>query len=250
MMAMAGDEGITNDDAALVFRRAAELDAQARPGAAPALTPAAIEQIAAEAGLSTASVRRAIAELRAGTLTAPPAAGRGALGPALVVVERMVAMPAADATAAVDHYLRRQLFAVQRHFGERKLWEPRTGVGPALSRSLDFNRRLVLTSVSLMTATVAAEPGSRSSCIRFEAALTGVRRGFRILTAGGMVLGAGTIAGAVVLTGDVTALASIPAGAAVAGGTYAAARSGYRSAAARIETALERFLDTLEHGLP
>lgn len=248
MMSMAGDEGITNDDAALVFRRAAELDAQARPGAAPALTPAAIEQIAAEAGLSTASVRRAMAELRAGTLTAPPAAGRGALGPATVVVERMVAMTAVEATAAVDRYLRRQLFAVQRHFGERKLWEPRTGVGPTLSRSLDFNRRLVLTSVSHISVAVAAEPGGRSTCVRFEASLTGVRRGFRALTAGGMVLGAGTVVAAVVLTGDATAVASVPAGAAVAGGTYAAARTGYRSAAGRIETALERFLDTLEHG--
>ena len=58
---------LTEDEVALVFRRAAELEAQA-PGERAHLDLATLEQIAVEAGLSPAAVRQAVDELRTGRL--------------------------------------------------------------------------------------------------------------------------------------------------------------------------------------
>ena len=244
------DDGLTTDEAALVFRRAAELDESSRSGPprGTGLTAADVEQVAREVGLSPQNVRRALAELKAGTLTRPVPVRRGALGPPAVVVTRMISLPSGTVDAAVDRFLRKQLFHVARHLGDRKLWTPRQGVGPSMARALDFSHRLVLTQASQITTVVAAEPGDEAVCVNIEAHLTNVRRGFRALAASGAVLGVGAAAGLVAATGDPTALVAVPAGAGLAGGTYAAARAGYRSAAGRLEAALERFLDTLEHG--
>src|SRR5437763_13338546 len=68
-------ERLDEDQIALVIRRASELDGQVLAGQA-GLDLVLLEQAAVEAGLSRQSVRRAVAELRAGTLALDPGPGR------------------------------------------------------------------------------------------------------------------------------------------------------------------------------
>src|SRR5262249_16119522 len=65
-------DGLTQDQVALVLRRAADLDRHlGQTAPEPTLDPAAVEQAAIEAGISRAAVRRALAELHSGLLEAP-----------------------------------------------------------------------------------------------------------------------------------------------------------------------------------
>src|SRR5947207_2461354 len=59
---------VSNDEAAAVFRRAAELDVRRQTGDTRSLDLAALEQAGVEAGLSRDSIRQALAEIKAGSV--------------------------------------------------------------------------------------------------------------------------------------------------------------------------------------
>jgi hypothetical protein len=67
-MSVSRDE-ISTDEAAAVFRRAAELDLRSSAAPGRALDLAALEQAGLEAGLSRDAIRQAVAEVKAGTLS-------------------------------------------------------------------------------------------------------------------------------------------------------------------------------------
>lgn len=233
-------EEVTSDQAAAVFRRAAELD---QNGAVPArsnLDLAALEQAGLEAGLSRESIRQALAEVKAGAV-APQPTGHAA-------ASRTVDMRADKVEHWVKDYMRQQGFRVVRDLGNRAVWAPDRSLATRVRRAMDFNKRMVLREVNQVTTTVVSIPGDeRRSHVRFELDLGAARWAWRVLpiTFGAMGIAGVAVVGALVAPGWELVVA--PGAVAITGGAYAGARAGFRSSVRRSLNGVELFLDRLEH---
>ena len=244
-------DGLTDEQTALVLRRAAELDCETRVEVV-GLDPATLEDVAVEAGLSRESVRRALAELRLGTLPAPPAgrrSSRSLFGPDTVTVHRGVAAPAPAVEALLREYLESQLFRVIRDIGGGSLWSPRDDLKASVQRTVDrtVQRRLVLGDVGRIQAAVTAERAEDRSVVHLEVNVREVRRASGRMVLAGSAVGAAAIGGSLLLAGlDPATVVALPVG---AGAAYAGHRLGtshYRLRVSEIETALQGALDGLD----
>jgi hypothetical protein len=207
---------------ALVLRRAAELDdAEGATAAATRYDPAAVEEAAAEVGLSPAAVRRAVAELRAGALPAEPeATGRRrarSAGSRRVCEQRLVDRPPGEALAAVDVFLRTQMFELRRRAGDRSLYRHRSDLVAGLRRRLDFAGAIKLEGLTMVDVVVT--PADDRTLVRVEAELAAGRS---TVVAGSAAAGAGTsvvtgVAGALLAEPGLV-IAALPLGVAVGGG--------------------------------
>jgi len=104
MRAVSVPERVTAEEAAVVFKRAAELEAAGVRGEGTGeLDARALEDIGREVGLSPASVRVAVSELRNGLLDPAPAVTWGTVSSG-----RAVGGSSADVVAALDDEARRQ----------------------------------------------------------------------------------------------------------------------------------------------
>jgi hypothetical protein len=242
---------LDEDQIALVLRRATELDGQS-PAGQPGLDLVVLEEAAVEAGLSRESVRRAVAELRAGALAPEgPVDGRGrGLGPAVVTVSRCVRGP----VSAVDDILRRFLgqerFQLRRDFGASSTWTRREDMRSRVRVSLDKSlyRRMLLRDADQVEIAVAEEPGDRGMVmVRLAVDVKSLRRGHRLAVGRG--LGVGTAVGGLglALFGMPEALVVVPAAAASGGGLgHLIGSSRYRTTVEDLRTSLEGFLDGVE----
>lgn len=235
------------DAAREIIRRASELDGV--PGLeAHGVDRAALAAAADEVGISSAALRRAMAEHDAGSL-APVTDRGGLLGPARAQAARVVDVSLASAQSRVDHWLKSQLLERYARNGDEVEWRPRDDLGAKVRRKVDakINRRVRLGQVDAVFATVV-DAGDDRSLVRLVVDLDNTRRGLRtgvvaIPTASGPVLGAAAAA----VTGEIFFLiGGVPAGLAlgalgVVGGRRTLA--GERIEAAR---AVDRFLDDLE----
>ncbi len=210
---------LTRDEVARVLHRAAELEAAADgQDGADRYDAAAVEQAAEEVGLSPAAVRQAVAELRVGALPAEPVTKRGrgspAVGSRLVTQQRLVERSPKAVHAAVDRFLRSQMFELRRRGGDRSVFRPRSDLVASLRRGLDFAGAIKLDGIR--TVSLVASPADERTLVRVEAELTSSR-------ANVMAGAAGTGAGVTLLMGIGGALAAepglviaaLPAGAAV-----------------------------------
>jgi hypothetical protein len=235
-------DDVTADEAAAVFRRAAELDQRGATNGHRALDIAALEQAGLEAGLSRNAIRQALAEVKAGAVE--PIRPR-----THAVVARTLAMDPGDLEAAVDAFMRQQNCKVVRNLGDRVVWLPDRSMWGNIRRTLDFKRRIVLREVGEVTTCVVPIPGEEGRAhVRFEVDMARVRRGWNAIPAAVGVAGVG---GAVALgfgIGLPVEAIAAPAAAALTGGAVAGARAGYRGSVRRNVTVIERFLDLLEHG--
>lgn len=247
-------ERLTDEETALVLRRAVELHHQVDPDPG-GLDAAALEDVAVEAGLSREAVRRALAELRLGAL-APAPAGRPPcadrlFGPATVVVSRVVAGAADAVEPSVREWLESQLFRVVRDTGDRSVWTPRNDLKASVQRHTDrrVQRRLVLGDVARIHLAVAAEPGPAGggALVHLELDVPEVRRAAVGWLATGGVVGVAALVGTAMLSGlePVTA-AAVPAGAAAVLAGHRVGASQYRHRAAAVDTAVQGMLDGLE----
>lgn len=250
---MDGDR-LTDEETALVLRRAAELDHET--DADPVgLDPATLEDAAVEAGLSRQSVRRALAELRLGALAPAPAGRRTRpsrlVGPDHLGVDRAVGGPAVTVEASVRAYLEGQLFRVERDVGGRSLWCPRDDLKASIQRRIDrrVQRRLVLEDVCRIQFAVVEEPapeGPRAH-VHLEVDVSDVRRASGAMVVVGAAVGAAAVGGSLVLAGlDPVTAAVLPAGAGAALAGHRLGTSHYRQRVSRIETALQGMLDGVE----
>ena len=243
---MDGDR-LDEDQIALVIRRATELDGQS-PGGQPGLDLVLLEEAAVEAGLSRESVRRAVAELRAGAIGAPSSPGT------LVTVARCVPGPA----DAVDHLLRRFLhneqFQLRRDFGSRSIWARRRDVPARVRVSLDkgIHRRLLLREADQVEMAVAEEPGDRGMVmVKLAVDVRSLRRAHRLSMGRGAVVGAAGGAVAAAVLGMPEAVLVLPAAAASGFGVgHLVGSSRYRATVDELETGLEGYLDGLERRRP
>jgi len=245
---------LDEEQIALVIRRATELDGQSLAGQS-GLDLDLLEQAAVEAGLSRASVRRAVAELRAGTLalgSGPSAQRRRArLGPSTVTVTRGVPGPAASVDYILRRFLEKELFHLRRDFGAHSSWTRRQDVGARVRISYDksVHRRLRLRDAERVDIASVEEPGSedRLVVVKRTVDVRPLRRVHRVALGKGAVVGAGAAAAGLALLTTPEALVVMPVAAAscVAAG-HVVGSSRYRSLVDEIETALEGFLDGVE----
>jgi hypothetical protein len=240
-------------DVELVLRRAAELESE-RPDphsgedASAGLSEQDLLRLGEEAGLSPASLRRALAEHRRGQIHTDDSGSLArALGRAQIVLSREIPGPPEPVQRAVDRFLREQLMVVRRHHGDRVEWERARGLWPGLARSLDFARRYAFGPVTRVETLVVAE-GEDTTSVTFRIDLHELRRD-RLVRAGLRALAAFSIfgvGGTLMFPGfglqDVLALVG---GGAAAGGLMALERRRFEENRAHVSLAPERFLDLL-----
>jgi hypothetical protein len=238
--------GVTPEQAAEVFRRAAELDAAGSRGDGPLLDDRDLEEIGREVGLAPASVHAALAEWRAAALVPGPQVQWG-----VVTSSRVVPGTPNDVLAVLDDEARRNQLCVVRRADSVTMWSRSPGVSSAIARRLRGRRRHPLLGLTELRATVVeAAGGPGAARVRLEGSLLAP---WRLLSGRGQVLATAGIAGAVVL-----ALPSGPFASPGLQNELAAAASAlvgssfgvrwYRRGVAETEDALDRYLDRLAAG--
>ena len=248
-------DGDRLDDAevSLVLRRAAELDNRPMPGS-PGVDLAAVEEAAAEVGLSRDSVRQAVAELRAGALA--HAGGGRVLGPPALTVVRTVAGPASAVRSWLHDFLVGQLFCLRRDHDGHTSWDRRDDMAATVRRTFDSFReqRLVLGDVNRLGVAVVEEPGSAGGrvVVRLELDVRHARRSQTAVVASGGVLGTAVVAATAVAAGglDPALLVAAPLGGGLAAAGHGAGSWLYRRQVGELELAAEGVLDRLERRAP
>ena len=238
---------VSPEEAAQVFRRAAELEtAGIRGDSAALLDPDTLEAIGREVGLSPAAIHAALAEFQSGGL-------RAADREFDIVSSRVVPGPASDVRLSVDELASGNLLAMRLSRGETTAWTRQSGVGRAVLRRLGGRARYPLGAVRELRATVtdhASRPGLVR--VRLEARLAYPWQFLPVRTQA--LLGAGVGGGAVAFawglqhlgatSGFSAATAVIPLSA------FGIGARTYRKAVVCAEDALQLFLDRLAHGQP
>jgi hypothetical protein len=238
---------VSPEEAAQVFRRAAELEtAGMRGDSAALLDPDTLEAIGREVGLSPAAIHAALAELRSGGL-------RDADRVFDMVSSRVVPGPASDVRLAVDELARGNLLTMRVSRGDTTAWARQRGVGRAVLRMLGGRARYPLGAVRELRATVtdhASRPGLVRVCL--EARLAYPWQFLPLRTQA--LVGAGVGGGAVVVAwglqnlGGTSGLSA--ATAVVPLSAFGIGARTYRKAVVCAEGALQLFLDRLERGQP
>ena len=245
---MADERLLSEGEAALVFRRAAELEATP-PGQQPAFDTKTLERIGAEAGLSPVAIRQAVAELRAGRLEATT--GRRRLPgpvPGEVVVERIVDSPTEDVTRRLETYLHHQQFRVCRRRGSLTVWEPGRGLVANIMRSTDLVDRMRLSKVDGVQLHVEPASGGSGTHVRIVLSVTRARTNAKAGELAGAALGASGLAAAVagVALGAGELALALPFTTTGAAGAFIGARSNYAKKIKRAVDAIELVLDELD----
>jgi hypothetical protein len=244
---------LTTEEAAWVFRRAAELEARA-PGVPEALLDArTLEAAGVEAGLSPVSIRAALTELRAGGMAGPEPAPEGPSSRRSLVRTRAVPGPPPRVAWALDEMARRNLLVVRRRRGATTVWDRRSDVGATCARAFSGRRARVLNAVARLSATLGPVPGAPELVrVELRAELAPTRRLLplrtRLAVGTGLAVGAGVVLAQVQAGFDPGDLLLVGAG---AGGAAWAGTAGYRAgreARAALGDALAYALDQLEHG--
>ena len=239
---MDGDR-LDEDQIALVIRRASELDGQS-PGGQPGLDLVLLEEAAVEAGLSRESVRRAVAELRAGAL------GADAPPDTVITLSRCVPGPADAVDDILRRFMHKEQFQLRRDFGERSTWTRRQDMPAKVRVSLDkgLHRRMLLREAEQVEIAVAEEPGERGMVmVKLDVDVRPLRRAHRQTMGRGAGLGAGVGALALAVFGMPEALVVVPAAVGSgAGAGHLIGSSRYRATVEEMRTALEGYLDGVE----
>jgi hypothetical protein len=238
---------VSPEEAAQVFRRAAELEtAGMRGDSAALLDPDTLEAIGREVGLSPAAIHAALTELRSGGL-------RDADRVFDMVSSRVVPGPASDVRLSVDELARGNLLTMRLSRGETTAWTRQRGMGRAVLRMLGGRFRYPLGSIRELRATVtdhASRPGLVRVCLEARLAYPWQFLPVRTQALLGAGMGGGALAVAWGLenlggTSGLSAVAVVVPLSALGIGARA-----YRKAVVCAEGALQRFLDRLEHGQP
>jgi transposase-like protein len=240
---------LTGDEVALVLHRAAEIETAEGDASPDRYDPAAVEEAAAEVGLSPAAVRRAVAELRVGALPAEPSAEQGRTSRAAVsrrvCDQRLVDRSPEAALATIDRFLRTQMFESRRRSGDRSLYRPRSDLMAGLRRKLDFAGAIKIEGLSLVDVVVT--PTDDGTLVRVEAELTSSRAN---VLAGSAAAGAGTtlvtgLIGAIAVE-PALLIASVPMGVMIGGGSARVATARWQRRRDDVAEVLAGLLDSMQ----
>jgi hypothetical protein len=239
-VAVAAPARLTVEQAATVFRRAAELEAAGVRGDA-VLDDQALEDAGREVGLYPASIREALAELRGGALVPGPAITWGT-----VSSSRAVAGPRGDVLAALDDVARRNLLGVVRSTGAETVWARSPGLSSVVVRSLRGRRHHPLLALTELRATLVEAP-SRPIRVRLEGSLVFP---WRLLTARSQLLVAAGLAGGATLSLASPGLDGLDAAGALAAAVgFGSGLKSYRRSVLAVEVTLDGILDCMAVGL-
>lgn len=144
---------VSPDEAAVVFRRAAELDSVGS-GATEGLTAADLEDVGREVGLSPASVRAALAEIRSGA----HAGGAPSLRWGFVSGSRVVRGDSESAINVIDDVAQHNLLTTRTRSGDAVTWSRHSGIAAALNRALVGRRGRPFVPLQDLRATVVDQP--------------------------------------------------------------------------------------------
>jgi hypothetical protein len=235
---------LTPEEAALVFRRAAELQAAGINGDAPLLDVDTVQAIGQEAGLSPAAIHAAVDELRTGN----------PLGPADpqydLIRSAVVPGPVADVNRAVDELARRNFLVPSRHHETVTVWTRQRSLGRAAMRWAGGHDRYPLGALRELRATITdheSRPGGVR--VRLEGRFAYAWQVLPLRTQGLIAAGAGGVAllmsGAFHDQNNLTAYSLWAAGAGVT--TTGLGLRSYSKVVARTDAALQVFLNRLVH---
>ena len=242
---------LTRDEVARVLHRASEIEAAADGRInGDGYDAEAVEQAAAEVGLSPAAVRQAFAELRIGALPGDgPVPTKRADGSRVatsrfVTQQRLVERRPEAVHAAVDRFLRSQMLELRRRGGDRSLYRPRRDLVASLRRGLDFAGVIKLDGIR--TVSLLVTPADERTLVRLEAELASSRANVVAGAAGtgaavALVMGVG---GALAAEPGLV-IAAVPAGAAVGAGGLRVAGGRWRQRRDNVDEVLAALLDRL-----
>ena len=240
---------LSEEEVALVLRRASELQAQRSHPPGTELDVAAVVEIGREVGLDPAAVRQAAQEVRTGLVPVPAPARRGLLPPDTLTLARRVPGEIGSVSQQVGDWLHSQWFEPCRTPSVGVgVWRPRTGFIADVRRSVDLDGRLGLRGVRELKVTMTPE-GDDQVLVRFDVDL----RDYRLGLVGGLVAApAATGAGLGVL---LAALLNDPlwfaafggGGGALAAAGLAGAHRAQRARREGVGEVLAGLLDRLQH---
>ena len=235
------DRPLSDDEAALVFRRASELDVELQRRSDGWGVPE-LEAVAGEVGIAPEAVRHAVAEVRLGAAGAPAAAQ-------VVRRTRLVAVDPEAAQATLATWLREQLLDPVRERPGAARFERRSDADADARRRRDARRRYRLRAVERVEVAVAGLPGG-GAAVLLDAGLrtTPVRQTVRraAVAAPAAWLAAAVVAGATPLSLDAVVLATPLIVGGAGWWSWRAAAGAVRAAEAEVGVALDAALDLLE----
>lgn len=235
----------------LILRRTAELERR-QDDSAEAITPADLEKVAQELGMSTDALKQAMAESRAGLLETREEGGVVArvFGASTIEARRFVPGDLAGVRSAVERFFAEQGFEVKRHRGETQIWEASRDFWTRVRLAFRKGSYRLPRDVDIEVLVTHVPGGPQPVLVRMRVDASRLR-GSAVggATAGLIVGAAGAVVGAVLLPIPIE-LATWAGGAAIGALGVAGGRSSYRTSRERLQTALERFLDFLEHSPP
>jgi len=237
---------VSPEEAAQVFRRAAELETAGIRGESALLDPDTLEAIGREVGLSPVAIHAALDELRSGGL-------READREFDMVVSRVVPGPVSDVRVSVDELARGNLLTLRVSRGDTTAWARQRGVGRAVLRRLGGRARYPLGAVRELRATVTAHPsrpGFVRLCLEAQLAYPWQFLPLRTQALVGAGMGGGAVAVAWGLQNLVGTSGFSAAALVVPLSAFGVGARAYRRAVVCAEGALQLFLDRLAHGQP
>ena len=237
---------LSDEEAALVFRRATELDREDlhRPGG---WDLAALEEVGREVGIAPEAIRAAVGELRVGSI------GGAELATSAPVVRctRIVSGEPAAVRAALDTWLTEQLFEPVRDRAGSAVYTARQDRQARKEAGRDKDGRLRLRHVGRLVVAVAPAGTPGRTAVRIEAELARSRRDRAWLRWREWATPAAWVGGGVVLVMEsvvlLHALAAAPfVGAGLAGAAWRRAGIDQSHDLAAVELTVEGALDRLE----
>jgi len=242
------EDRLSQDEVAMVLRRAAQLDGETAMPADETLPVAAIEAAAAEVGLAPAAVRQAVAELRSGLLADPAAPAPS--GTTAIVEAAVVPLERTEALAAVGRWLGAQTFVRHRGRDGVEVWRLREDWFAGAQRAFDWSASVRLKLVRQVVVRAVTVDGG--TLVRLEAELRHpVSAAPAFAALGGGAAGGATGVGTSLALGTgaptVMAVGSAVAGFGMVSG-WLAGRALRRDRRARVADELAAALDRLGSG--
>jgi hypothetical protein len=233
---------LTDEEAALVFRRATELDVHLARQTEGWDLPL-LEAVGREVGIAPDAVRHAVAEVRLGRASVE-------LDGDIVRATRVVPASPAAAHEALAAWLRDQLFDVVRDPPGLLVVDRRRDPDAVRRRQRDAAGRYRLQPVERVVVAVASVPGA-GSAVRVEALLASSRRRRALVRGAGVApaawAAAAVVAGATGTVGMEHVWLATPLIAGLAGWrSWRFAGRAQRAACAEVELAIDGALDRLE----
>jgi hypothetical protein len=242
---------LSQEDLALVVKRAAELHLSGAGQPDAMLDEEAVLSVLQEAGVSKDAAGQALSEWRRGSLehgiTLPAPMPRTTMDPTAAVARRL-AIPSDRVVDVLDAALSRHLFMRGRRNGHNPLggeWVPRTGLLADLRRGLDFRGSLMLKDLNRIRVDVlpAGPDDSRvtltADISSYRSRLLGFLVGVPVVAAVGLGIG-GLVESSLEL-----GLIGTPLAALAAGGGYQGAAHLLEQQREKTREALDIFLDRL-----